>query len=51
MNPFKTVQIKVKTCLDCSAMHQVFPYEYGMCIGSPANAATSYVYLMYILYN
>jgi hypothetical protein len=25
----KTVEIYVKTCSNCSAMHQVFPYEFG----------------------
>ena len=29
MHPFKTVEIYVKTCSNCSAMHQVFPYEFG----------------------
>ena len=29
MHPFKVVKIYVKMCLNCSAMHQVFPYEHG----------------------
>ena len=29
MHPFKVVKIYVKMCLNCSAMHQVFPYELG----------------------
>jgi hypothetical protein len=29
MHPFKTVQILVKMCSNCSAMHQVFPYNLG----------------------
>ena len=32
MNPFKSVQILVKTCPKCLAMHQVFPFELGKSI-------------------